>query len=498
MACHNGLVTPTGTDVSIGTDWRATMMANSSRDPYWQAAVRREIMDHPHATTEIEHECGLCHMPMPAFEKRTAGGKFGVFVNLGAPAAARDGMLAIDGVSCTTCHQITEKALGTKESFTGGFFIDRQTPIGTRKAFGPFAVDEGRRTTMRSASGFNPEQALHINNAELCATCHTLYTRPLDDRDHALGEFPEQVPYLEWRHSGFSKSRSCQSCHMRRFEKMPIASVLGQERDHLAQHLFRGGNFFVPRIFVRHQDQAPTAALTRELNGASQETIGHLQSNAARISIANVRLSSEGLSAEVAIRNLAGHKLPTAYPSRRAWIHLTVRDARGELVFESGAFKPDGSIHGNDNDRDPGIYEPHYREIDRADKVQIYESIMEDANGRITTALLKGVRYAKDNRVLPMGFDKTTAVPDIAVQGDAREDDDFGAGGDRVRYVMKVKPGSGPFTLQAELWYQPIAYRWAQNLRQRPAVETDRFVSFYDSLAEASAVVLAQTSEKAQ
>src|SRR5688572_24917338 len=49
MACHNGLVTPSGEDVSIGFDWRASMMANSSRDPYWQASVRREIMDHPMA-----------------------------------------------------------------------------------------------------------------------------------------------------------------------------------------------------------------------------------------------------------------------------------------------------------------------------------------------------------------------------------------------------------------------------------------------------------------
>ena len=42
LACHNGLMTPSGEDVSIGFLWRASMMANSSRDPYWQAGVRRE------------------------------------------------------------------------------------------------------------------------------------------------------------------------------------------------------------------------------------------------------------------------------------------------------------------------------------------------------------------------------------------------------------------------------------------------------------------------
>jgi soluble lytic murein transglycosylase-like protein len=47
MACHNGVSTSTGEDVSIGFDWRASMMANAARDPYWQAAVRRETLDHP-------------------------------------------------------------------------------------------------------------------------------------------------------------------------------------------------------------------------------------------------------------------------------------------------------------------------------------------------------------------------------------------------------------------------------------------------------------------
>ena len=41
VACHNVLVAPTGEDISIGSDWRSSMMANSARDPYWQAGVRR-------------------------------------------------------------------------------------------------------------------------------------------------------------------------------------------------------------------------------------------------------------------------------------------------------------------------------------------------------------------------------------------------------------------------------------------------------------------------
>ena len=54
LACHNGLTTPDGKDVSIGFDWRSSIMANSARDPYWQASVRREGIDHPESKAEVE------------------------------------------------------------------------------------------------------------------------------------------------------------------------------------------------------------------------------------------------------------------------------------------------------------------------------------------------------------------------------------------------------------------------------------------------------------
>ena len=63
FACHNGLSTSAGEDVSIGFSWRPTMMANSARDPYWQAAVRREVTDNPAARDAIEDKCATCHMP---------------------------------------------------------------------------------------------------------------------------------------------------------------------------------------------------------------------------------------------------------------------------------------------------------------------------------------------------------------------------------------------------------------------------------------------------
>ena len=82
LSCHNTLVTPSGTDVSIGSDWRASMMANSARDPYWQASVRRELIDHPSAREEIEDTCSTCHMPMTRFAAKTANRSGEIFRHL--------------------------------------------------------------------------------------------------------------------------------------------------------------------------------------------------------------------------------------------------------------------------------------------------------------------------------------------------------------------------------------------------------------------------------
>ena len=218
-----------------------------------------------------------------------------------------------------------------------------------------------------------------------------------------------------------------------------------------------------------------------------------MTSGAADLSVERIRDGGGRLVPKVTGESGRGHKLPPAYPARRAWLHFTVRNGDGQAVFESGALAPDGSIRGNDNDTDRTRYEQHYAEIDRDDQVQIYEAVLAGPDGAVTTGLLTAVRYVKDNRILPRGFDKTTAEEDIAVQGEAAKDADFVGGSDRVRYVVDVSDDAvGPFQVEAELWYQPIAYRWAQNLRQQPAAETDRFVGYYEAMAHRSAVVLAR------
>jgi hypothetical protein len=508
LACHNGLRTPAGEDVSIGTSWRASMMANSARDPYWQAAVRRETVDHPFAAAAIQDECSVCHMPMARTEARARGQEGQVFAHLPVDGGgSRDDRLAHDGVSCTICHQITGENLGTPQSFTGGYVVDASVPIGksrsatgARPIFGPFEVDSGLSALMHSATEFRPAESAHVRQSELCATCHTLFTKALGPRGEVIGELPEQMPYLEWRHSAFRiESRSCQSCHMRAVaEEMPVSSVLGQPRQGLARHGFIGGNAFMLRMLNRYRSELGVDALPEELDEAVRQTVENLQAATAEVTVERAEIATGMLSFDVVVRNLAGHKLPTGYPSRRAWLHVTVRDGSGAAIFESGALAPTGSIVGNAADSDPAQFEPHYDRIERPDDVQIYESIMLDPSGAPTTGLLSAVGYAKDNRLVPRGFQKETAGREIAVIGGAGSDANFRDGGDSVRYRVGVGGRRGPLQVDVELRFQAIGFRWAQNLKNYDGAEPRRFVGYYDAMAGISSDLLARASVAAR
>lgn len=499
ISCHTGMITHNGRNVSFGPQWQATMMANSGRDPYWMAGVRREIADHPGHRALIEDECSACHLPMARYLAKVAGRTGEVFANLAAgPAAAPHAMLAVDGVSCTLCHQLSARGSGKRESFTANFQVETPPPGSPPIATGPFEVDNGRRRVMFSSSTYIPAKADHIQEAGLCASCHTLFTAAFGPNGETTGELPEQVPYLEWEHSAYRQTKSCQVCHMPVIpEAVPVTPVLPNPRQQVSAHSFPGGNFFMMRMLNAHRQDLGITATPEELDAAARRTEEHLTAEAATVTVTATRQSGR-LVAGVTVRNLAGHKLPTAYPSRRAWLHVTVRGRDGNVIFESGAPAPDGSIAGNNNDTDAKTFEPHYLEITGSHQVQIYEAVMGDPQGAVTTGLLTAVSYLKDNRLLPAGFDKESASKDVAVHGAARDDADFRDGGDTTRYVVDVSGSNGPLTVQVQLCYQTIGYRWAKNLAGREDMESARFLRYYDGLAAGSAIVLAAGTATAE
>ena len=482
--------------MSIGASWRATMMANSARDPYVQASVRRETTDHQSRAADIEDECASCHLPAAKQIAHASGGKAQVFSHLSADAAGAETALdnlARDGVSCTVCHQISADRLGTRESFNGNFVVAAPLANGTRRAFGPEVIDTGRRRIMHSVTGFEQEQAAHIRESELCATCHTLITEALDGDGRVIGSLPEQMNYQEWRHSAFfGERRTCQSCHMPPADgPVRIASVLGDYRERLSRHTFVGGNAFMVRLMNRYRTELGVAATPAEMEATARATVRQLEADTATVTIERAASSDGALAVDVVVKNLTGHKFPTGYPSRRAWLHLTVNDRNGRTLFESGRMTDAGLIAGNASDAGGTTFEPHYDQITKPDEVQIYESILGTPANVPTTGLLQATQYLKDNRLLPRGFDKTTAPAEIKVFGGASADPDFTGDGDRVRYRLAV---TGAVTVEVELRYQPIGYRWAQNLAPYLDAESRRFVGYYNSLAAYSSVVVARAS----
>jgi len=499
IACHKDVTAPDGTDVSIGFDWRASMMGNAARDPYFQAAVRREIMDYPEAAAEIEGECARCHMPMATVAALQEGRSGAVFANL--PIGSAEGPwadLAADGVSCSLCHQIQPDGLGTEETFTARFHVSAETPPEGRPVFGPFEPDEGGVGIMHSATAFRPTLGEHVTSSGLCASCHTVITHAVAPADGAAAPpFPEQAPYLEWQASiyadGREREHSCQDCHMPEVgEDVPVTRVLGRARPEVSRHVFRGGNFFMLRMLNRYRAELGVTALPQEMELAAQRTADHLRTATATVELDGVGVGGGRLEATVTVRNLAGHKFPTAYPSRRAWVRFSVTTEWGERVFESGAFSPDGRVIGDDHDADGSLYEPHYTVITSPDEVQVYQGVMADGSDAVTTGLMSAHRWVKDNRILPDGFDPERADARVRVIGLAAGDPDFAAGSDRIHYTVPVNPADGPFTVEAELWFQPIGYRWAENLAAYDALETRRFVRYYREMAEGSALLLAR------
>ena len=120
---------------------------------------------------------------------------------------------------------------------------------------------------------------------------------------------------------------------------------------------------------------------------------------------------------------------------------------------------------------------------------------MGDVDSAVTTTLLRGAVYLKDNRLVPAGFDKTAVSADIAVYGAAAQDVDFVGGSDQIRYQIDLGDATGPFIVRAELLYQSIGYRWAQNLNRFEAPEPQRFIGFYENVANEPTLVASASVE---
>jgi len=185
--------------------------------------------------------------------------------------------------------------------------------------------------------------------------------------------------------------------------------------------------------------------------------------SAADVNLSDISFEEGTLDFSVIVTNHSGHKFPTGFPSRRAWLHVLVTNSTGEKIFESGALNSEGQIIGVDDTLAANEYELHHDKIDNDKDVQIYETILSDTDDNMTYILLHALHYLKDNRILPKGLDKNNVPENINPHGYAENDSDFIGGSDTVKYEIKDLPADD-YTVTATLHYQSLSYGFAQDL----------------------------------
>ena len=476
ILCHqsNGsAMTWNGIDVSPITYWRSTMMGNASKDPLWRAMVAEEVSNFPQHQELIESTCIKCHSPM-GYTQAIYNGQSGYSMD-----ELKQDPLANDGVSCTVCHQIKPDNFGAQLSYSGNYIIQADSIL-----YGPY--QDSDTTLMWAIIGYKSQFSPHLNQSELCATCHTLFTPTMDEQGNIVGEFPEQTPYLEWKNSIYqSQNIQCQDCHMLKIYDPIKISGMGNfpDRTPFWRHTFVGGNVYMQRLLRNNIDSLGLTAEPEQFDSSISRTENSLLNQSIELST-SANYQGNQLEVKLYLKNLTGHKIPTGIPFRRMWAHLKVEQGIGNVIFESGQWDSTGQIINYDSD-----YEPHYDLIDAEDQIQVYEGVFVDTDQQVTYTLLRALEYVKDNRLPPQGFSTTHPSYDSTkITGNAAADINFnrvgmnqGSGGDSVTYLIPSLPNT-EYRVTVEVCYQTVKTQLVDHIRGISNADINQFVNMYDAL----------------
>ncbi|MBX7051955.1 MAG: T9SS type A sorting domain-containing protein [Flavobacteriales bacterium] len=459
-------VTSEGENVSPAENWRGTMMANSAKDPMWRAKVAHEIAMNPNHEDLIVNTCTRCHAPLGRFEAEHDGIENFTLEMLDSDSLARD------GVSCMACHAQQINTVGT--TFSGDLHFNSDTVWGPQ-----FNIPQGDfplfNSAMQSFVGVDPVPTTKFFESEVCATCHTLQTHTLDFDQNPTGNvFVEQATYHEWVNSAYNNDvnyqKECQGCHMPNTDE-PIIVASGYAflppRQPYGQHWLVGGNSFMIELLRDNILDLGLTANENHFNTVLNRTMQNLQENSAMIELVENGVDGDTARYTVKLTNKAGHKLPSGYPARRAYVDFAMYDEDGNEIFHSGKLLPDYNIEGQDD-----TFEPHYDVITNENQIQIYEMVMGDVNGNVTTVLERADIPLKDNRLVPLGFStEHYAYDTTAIVGPALNDPNFnhvngieGSGTDEIQYHVPVTGINGNVTVVARFMYQSLPPRWNEEL----------------------------------
>ncbi len=459
-----------GNDVNVVDDWRSTMMANSARDPFWRAKVSHEVLVNPAHQEAIESTCLRCHAPMGFHEERLLGHPPFTMAMLDTSHLGRD------GVSCLSCHMQSETLPGT--FFTGELEFD------SARVYGPYHEDQIHPEIMTNFVGYTPGFGAHMVNSRNCAGCHTLITHTLDmDGQPTGGWFVEQATYHEWLNSAYPAADvQCNTCHMPRTNDPIIIAadyLFLNPQSPFGKHHLAGANVHMLELMKANRILLGIPATEAQFDSTIARTRRLLTHHTLHTELMLTDRDADTARFALRLMNLAGHRFPSGYPSRRAFVTFVVLDMAGDTLFKSGLLNSELEVEGHDTS-----YEPHHDLITSGDQVQIYEMVMGDVLGGVTTVLERAQEPLKDNRLPPVGFTTThisydttriAGVPATDVDFNRHTDGMEGSGTDVVRYHVPMNGHGGGIRAFASVYYQPIPPGWNAEMFAHSSPEIDAF-----------------------
>ncbi|MCH2197791.1 MAG: T9SS type A sorting domain-containing protein [Flavobacteriales bacterium] len=494
--CHGhdiaelGNITESGWDVNPTDYWRSSIMANSAKDPFWRAKVTHEVAVNPEHQLELEDKCTSCHAPLGHFNAHYLGAQHYTYAQMLSDT------VALDGVSCAACHQ--QSPVGIGNSFSGELTFVQDT------IYGPFGGGKDENPIvgqpMASFVGFEPVFGEHITESEVCAGCHTLITGTADLDGNATGQtFVEQATYHEWLNSIYAENgvnnAECQACHMPELDEEVIISANYawlEPRGPIGLHYMVGANTFMVEMMKNNIEFLGLSATEAQFDTTLMKTFEMLQEESVEILLEEGVYDEDSVSFTVTLDNLVGHKFPSGYPARRSYIEFIVSDDMGNELFHSGELQADYEVFGQDE-----TFEPHYDLITEEEQVQIYEQVLGDVNGDVTTVLERAATHLKDNRLVPKGFSFTHEVYDTTeVAGFALADPNFnyiggeeGSGTDEITYKVALDGYEGVLIVSAKLWYQAAPPKWMEEMFSFSTPEIETFQALYEEQGAAPVLV---------
>ena len=444
-----------GEDVNLVDRWESSMMALAAKDPFWRAKVSHEITINPGHAGPLQNKCLDCHAPMGAYTSQFHGNPF-----YGLTDLANDS-LGLDGVSCGACHMI-DPSVGS--TYSGVIPYDTN-----RVEYGPFTAPSVG--PMQLYEGLTPVFSSHMDESRVCSSCHTLITESVDlAGNYTGGYFTEQATYHEYENSDYpANSIKCQTCHM---PQLPDAITIANgftgltPRTPFNQHVFAGANSFMLNLIKNNKVALGVNVPNRSFDSTIAATNIMLQTKSLDFDLQQVSVNSDSAYFKVMLKNKAGHKFPSGYPSRRAVLQFVVTDGTGDTIFQSGIFNNQYRVVGEDPN-----FEIHHNTINQSNISQIYELVPGDVSSNFTSVLERASVLLKDNRLPPLGFTTSSPVYDtVKISGDALADADFnkvasveGSGVDWVHFAVPLAGAVGNINIKSKVYYQSVPPKWVDN-----------------------------------